>query len=144
MRYLLVLLFTFAAAGICNAEIVTVAVEMAEIQSRPSETATYTLIQAPRYYPLSVQDEQGDYYQVRDYQGSLGWVHKSLVSDAKGVVVEVDRANVRSGPGTNNSIAFHAYRGVAFKVLAERNDWLEIVHEGGAQGWIFKPLTWGQ
>lgn len=144
MHYLLVFLFTFAAATVCDAEIVTVAVNMAEVQSRPSETATYVVVQAPRYYPLSVQSEKGDYYQVRDYQGLLGWIHKSLVSNAKGVVVEVDRANVRSGPGTNSPITFHAYKGVTFKVLAERDEWLKIIHEGGAQGWIFKPLTWGR
>lgn len=144
MRYLLGFFLTFFILGVCQAEIVTVAVDMADIQSRPADVATYVVLQAPRYYPLSVQSEQNNYYQVRDYQGRIGWIHKSLVSDTKGVVVEVDRANVRKGPGIKNPIVFRAYKGVTFKVLGEKKDWLEVVHEGGGQGWISKPLTWGQ
>jgi len=134
----------FIFSGTCYAEMISITVETANIRSRPSTIGSYVLLRAPRYYPLSVKESSGDFLHVTDYEGNTGWVDKSLTSHEKGVVVDVNRANVRQGPGTNHSIVFRAYRGVSFKVLKEENGWLQVLHENGQQGWILKSLTWGQ
>lgn len=144
MRYLAGVIFPFLAWSICQAEIVTVTAHTSEILSNPSRTISQTILEAPRYYPLSIQGGKDDYYRVRDYQGRVGWIKKSQVSKAKGVVVEVARVNVRKGPGTHHSVVFKAYKGVTFKVLNEKDGWLEVMHESGKRGWVSKPLTWGR
>lgn len=144
MRYFLGIVLSFLIFSVCHAEIVTVTSHSAELLTDASKLGTFVVLDAPKYYPLSVQSERNDYYQVRDFLGRTGWVEKSLVSNAKGVVIEVHRANIRKGPGTNYPIVFRALRGVAFKVLQEKNGWLEVSHESGKTGWVSKPLTWGQ
>lgn len=144
MRFMLGFVLSLLISGICQAEIVTVAVHTANLRSSPSTESTYVVLEAPRYYPLSVQSERNSFYEVRDFQGIVGWIHQSLVSDTKGVVVEVKRANVRQGPGRAYPVVFHAYKGVTFKVRDEKEGWLQITHENGKSGWIYKPLTWGQ
>lgn len=126
------------------AEIVTVAVHTANLRSSPALTTSNVVLEAPRYYPLLIQKERGDFYEVSDYQGKTGWIQKDQVDRTKGVVVEVESADVRKGPGQGYPVIFRAYGGVSFKVLDESEGWLEIVHESGQKGWIFKPLTWGQ
>jgi Bacterial SH3 domain len=39
---------------------------------------------------------------------------------------------------------FKAFQGVTFKVLSEKDGWLEVMHENGDQGWVLKSMTWGQ
>jgi len=136
----ILLLLCGSAAG----EIVSVKVETANIRSSPSVIGSYVLIQAPRYYPLSVRGKKLDFIRVRDYQGVEGWVKNSLVSSEKGIVVDVKRANVRKGPGKHHPVVFRAYKGVAFKVLEERKEWLHVRHENGREGWINKSLIWGR
>ena len=126
------------------AEIVTVAVDTAELRTSPALTTSYVVLEAPRYYPLLIQKERGDFYEVSDYQGRTGWIQKNQVDRTRGVVVEAEKADVRKGPDLNYPVLFQAYSGVSFKVLGESDGWLEIVHESGEKGWIYKALTWGQ
>jgi len=144
MRYFLGIVLPFLIFSVCQAEIVTVTVNSAEVLTDASKLGTFVVLEAPKFYPLSVKGERDDYYQVRDYLGRKGWVEKSLVGDTKGVVIEVYRANIRKGPGTDHPIVFRALRGVAFKVLREKDGWLEVQHESGKTGWVSRPLTWGQ
>ncbi|WP_291315229.1 SH3 domain-containing protein [Desulfuromonas sp.] len=144
MKYVLGFILSFFLWGTCQAEIVSVISETAELRSKPSPTNSYVVMQVPRYYPLSVQASRGDYYEVRDFQDHRGWIHKSMVDHSRSVVVEVDRMNVRKGPGTNYPVTFHAYQGVVFRVMGEKGLWLEVEHEDGERGWVSSSLTWGQ
>jgi SH3-like domain-containing protein len=60
----------------------------------------------------------------------------------KCVIVKNDRCNVRSGPGTENDILFTVDKGVPFKVLDKKGDWLHVAHADGDQGWIHRTLVW--
>ncbi|HXV21358.1 MAG TPA: SH3 domain-containing protein [Desulfuromonadales bacterium] len=144
MRYLLTLLLIISCAGMAVAEIVMVAGYSAELRNTPSETQSYIVLELPTYYPLSVQGSHGNYYQVRDYQGITGWIHKDQVNHNMSVVVEVEQAPVRQAPGPDQPVVFLARQGVTFKVLDERGSWLQVVHESGQGGWVYKSLTWGR
>lgn len=144
MKYLIGMISVFFLWTSCHAEIVTVAAQTASLQSNPSPALSQVILEAPRYYPLSVQGERDNFYQVRDYQGKIGWIDKSLVDRTRGVVVEVEKVIVRKSPGADQPAAFVAQQGVTFKVLEEKNNWLHVSHESGESGWVYKPLTWGQ
>lgn len=138
------ILFIVMGAGNIHAEMVAVSQNRADIRSSPSEVVSTVVLQVPRYYPLATRESQHDFLQVTDYQGRSGWIQKSSVDKTRTVVVNIGgRANIRSGPGTGNPIVFKAYKGVCFKVLAEKGDWLQIQHEDGKKGWIYKELVWG-
>jgi SH3-like domain-containing protein len=144
MRFFLTMFLFFFIGGIANAEIVAVSVHTAELRSNPSSPHSYVILDAPRYYPLSVRGSENGYFRVKDFEGRDGWIKKSLVQNIPTVVVDVDQANLRSGPGTNFPVVFQVYRGVAFKVIGSKEGWLQVEHENGESGWIFKSLTWGQ
>lgn len=52
------------------------------------------------------------------------------------VVVNVDNANVRSGPGTNYSILVRMTRGARLPVIGFSNNWYRIRLFNGREGWI--------
>lgn len=138
------ILIILMAAGNIHAEMVAVSQNRADIRSSPSEVVSTVIMQVPRYYPLSTRESQHDFLKVTDYQGKSGWIEKSNVDKTRTVVINTaGRANIRSGPGKDNKIVFKAHEGVCFKVLAEKGGWLQIQHESGVKGWIYKGLVWG-
>ncbi len=145
MRFIAGLIFSFLLCGMSYAQIVTVTVPTANIRNTPSLEDSYVILEAPQNYPLSVQSQQDDFLEVRDFLGRRGWIQKSLVDEkADGVVVEVSSMNVRQGPGTDYPVVFRAEQGVAFKVVGQKDGWLHVEHASGKSGWVYKSLTWGQ
>jgi SH3-like domain-containing protein len=129
------------ATGPAAAERLSVSANTANIRSSP-DTASAVMWQVEKYQPLNIIQKQGDWYLFEDFEGDRGWIHKSLLSTEKTVVVKNDTCNVRSGPGTEHDIRFTVDRGVPFKVLAEKGDWLHVIHADGDEGWIHKALVW--
>lgn len=128
----------------CFAEMLSVTKPSADIVSVPTMEASYVILRVPRYYPLSFSGKtKNDFLHVEDFSGQSGWIHMSKVSDAATVVVTGNRVNIRRGPGINHPTIFKAKKGVAFAVIRQQGKWLEVIHETGRKGWIYKDLTWG-
>jgi SH3-like domain-containing protein len=144
MRICLLIGFLLIFNGISFAQTVSVKTESANLLSAPSENLSNPLLRVPEYYPLNVLETKGEFYRAQDYRKRVGWIEKARVNDTKTVVVKVRVANIRKGPGTGSPVLLQAKNGVTFKVLKEQGRWLEVRHESGRSGWIFKSLTWGQ
>ena len=131
-------------AGIGSAaasERMAVKSDVANIRARP-ETASDTLWKAEKYYPLLVVEKKGPWYRFKDFEGDGGWIYSDLVDNTPTVVVKVNRANLRSGPGTQYDLVFDADKGTPFKVLEKKDRWIKVQHADGDTGWIFSSLVW--
>lgn len=137
----LVVLLILAGANLVHAERLSVNANIANIRSGPN-TSDAVIWQVEKYHPLEVILKQGRWYLFKDFEGDRGWIHNSLLADVNTVVVKNDTCNVRSGPGTDNAIRFTVDKGVPFKVLKEKGNWLHVVHADGDQGWIHRSLVW--
>lgn len=85
------------------------------------------------------------WYAVRDADGDTFWVHKSLVTDSyRCAVVNVEKANVRKGPGKKYSTVEDgpAQKYYSYKVISRKKNWIKVRDEWGAVGWIRKDLLW--
>ncbi len=99
-------------------------------------------------FPLRVLKTRGNWYRVQDFEGSIGWVSKTIVNRKAHMVVKVHknrkkRINVRSGPGTNHRIVAKAYYGVVFRTIKQEKGWVQIRHDKGVTGWVKRSLLWG-
>jgi SH3-like domain-containing protein len=99
-------------------------------------------------FPLIILKESGDWYRVRDFEGTIGWVHKDVTGRTPHMIVKMHknsnkRINVRSGPGTKYRIVAKAYYGVVFKTLQQKNGWVNVRHADGVTGWVKRSLLWG-
>ncbi|MDH3328961.1 MAG: SH3 domain-containing protein [Desulfobulbaceae bacterium] len=99
-------------------------------------------------FPLIVLKRSGQWLRVRDFEGTIGWIHKNVAQRTPHMIVKVHknskkRINIRSGPGTKYRIVAKAYYGVVFKTLQQKNGWVNIQHEKGVNGWVKRSLLWG-
>ncbi len=99
-------------------------------------------------FPLQVIKKSGDWLRVRDFEGSEGWVNKSVISKDAHAVVKANKGsdrnvNIRKEPNTKSQVVATAIYGVVFRVLARKDGWVQIQHENGVKGWIRQDLLWG-
>jgi SH3-like domain-containing protein len=98
-----------------------------------------------KYMPFKKIGEKGNWYKVSDVDGDTHWIYKKLVtSKIECAVVKVDKANLRTGPGTNykQSPLGPADKYVTFKVIKRQGSWVKVMDELGETGWIFRKLVW--
>ena len=94
-------------------------------------------------YPLQVEQKQGDWFKVRDFEDTLGWVYAPLVTNSPHRVIKVKVANLRGGPGTNHNVVAKMEQYEVVRTLGSKNDWVQIQRSNGQKGWIAANLTWG-
>ncbi|MDM8544182.1 SH3 domain-containing protein [Desulfococcaceae bacterium HSG9] len=128
-------------AGVALAERMAVSVPKANVRLGPGEK--YDIIwNIEKYHPLEIVKKTKKWYRFRDFEGDEGWIFKNLLDKTDTVITFKKKCNVRSGPGTKFKIAFTVAKGIPFKVLQRKGDWIQISHADGDQGWIFKSLVW--
>lgn len=124
------------------AEMVRVKVKTANVRSGPGKKFN-KVGKVPENYPYRIISRKGRWLKVRDFEGFEDWIYGPLTDKQPAAAVKVKRANVRQGPGTNHPIVLTADKGVAFRILAKKGDWVKVRTDEGDQGWVSRNLLWG-
>jgi len=138
---IIILMLLIIFSGVAFAERLTVVAQIANIRSGPG-TDHDILWNVEKYYPFLVIERSGPWYRFRDFEGDEGWIHKSLVEKIPAVITLKEKCNIRSGPGANFKILFSIGKGIPFKVINRKGNWIHIQHADGDTGWIHKSLVW--
>jgi SH3-like domain-containing protein len=128
--------------GTASAERLSIAVDKANVRSGPGKKYE-VLWSVGKYFPVDVVKTSGDWRQIRDYEGDVGWIHHSLLEEIPAVIVKGSLVNIREGPGKDAKVLFQAESGVSFKVEEKKGQWLHVRHADGDTGWIHQSLVWG-
>ena len=93
--------------------------------------------------PVEVVGQFDVWRKVRDSGGTTGWVHSSMISDARTVVVTSKApAAIRPRDDRHARILALAQPGVVAKLEACSKNACEIAADG-TEGWIDKKNIWG-
>ena len=138
------LLLSHAAA---LAEMAAVAGEDINMRSGPG-TSNEVLWKMGAGYPLEIVKRSGDWIQVKDFEGSVGWVHKKTINNTPHLVVKANKGlnatiNVRSEPSAKAKVVAQAKYGVVFRKLEQKGDWVKVGHNQGVTGWVDANQLWG-
>lgn len=95
-----------------------------------------------RNMPLQVTAEFGHWRRVVDRDGFGGWIHYSLLSGARTVIVQEDMAALFARPDTDAMVRAHLEAGVIADLDECSVDWCRI-EAGGYRGWVPRSGLWG-
>ena len=95
-----------------------------------------------RDMPLEVTDEYGNWRRVRDRDGQGGWIHFSLLSGVRTVIVEEDMAALHMKPDASAPVTARAEAGVIAELGECAAGWCRI-NAGGYRGWVQSSALWG-
>ena len=92
--------------------------------------------------PLKVTAEYENWRRVEDQDGAGGWVHYSLLSGVRAVLVTTAMTEFRASPAPDAEVLFQAELNVVGKLLACTAEWARVVVDG-EKGWAKKADLWG-
>ena len=92
--------------------------------------------------PLKVTAEYEHWRRVEDVDGAGGWVHYSLLSGVRTVLVTQDMAPAYASPDPTAGLVFQSERGVVGKLVQCIPDWCRISVDG-TKGWMQQKALWG-
>ena len=112
------------------------------VRRGPSLQHRIDWIYTRRAMPLEVTAEYGHWRRVRDQEGAGGWIHYSLLSGTRTVLVQKDMLALRARPTPEARVLARAEAGVVARLGRCGPDWCQI-SAGGERGWVPKATLWG-
>lgn len=97
-----------------------------------------------QFLPVEIIAEYGTWRKVRDWQGTQGWVHQSMLSGRRTFVVTDRVRTIRRSPDTNSAGVARLEPGVIGRVLGCPTDstWCRVEVDG-RDGWLRRVELWG-
>ncbi|MCP5085463.1 MAG: aspartyl-trna synthetase [Rhodobacteraceae bacterium] len=92
--------------------------------------------------PLQITGEYGHWRRVQDSEGQGGWMHYSLLSGVRMVVVQDKQVSLRLKPSDAAQASAYVDRGVIARLGDCKPDWCEV-RVSGYKGWVQKASLWG-
>lgn len=92
--------------------------------------------------PLKITAEFENWRRVEDAEGAGGWIHYSLLSGTRSVLVTEDMAEFHAAPQTDAPVVAQAERGVVARLMECKAVWCRISADG-ERGWVAKTAIWG-
>ena len=94
--------------------------------------------------PVEVINELGTWRKVRDSRGTQGWIHQSMLSNRRSLLIMGQMRTIRSQPDSKSAAVARAEPGVVGEILAcpDGVGWCRVKIEG-FEGWLRRVEFWG-
>jgi SH3-like domain-containing protein len=112
------------------------------VRRGPSLTHRIDWVYKRRDMPLEITAEHGNWRRVRDRDGAGGWMHYSLLSGVRTVIVETDMLALNSRATGDGTVTARLEAGVIAR-LGECSEQQCELTAGGFRGWAPKSTFWG-
>ena len=112
------------------------------VRRGPSLTHRIDWILKLRNMPLKIVAEHEHWRKVVDFEGAGGWIHYSLLSGARTILVQEDSVDILNHPVPNTLINAKLERNVLAWLTACEIQWCKISADG-YKGWAPKTALWG-
>lgn len=121
---------------------VSMKADKGNVRRGPSMTHRVDWVFKHEDMPLEIIAEYGNWRRVRDIDGAGGWMHYSLLSGVRTVVVLKDYTPLRSNPAVGAEPNAYAEQGVVAYLGTCLPDWCKVT-AAGHKGWALKTEIWG-
>lgn len=112
------------------------------VRRGPSLTHRIDWVFKRRDMPLLITAEHGHWRRVEDRDGQGGWIHYSLISGVRTVIVEEQSLKVHSRPDAASPVNAAFEAGVIARLGKCGPEWCQV-KSGGFRGWVPKGNLWG-
>ncbi len=95
-----------------------------------------------RGLPVMITAEFDAWRKVRDWRGTVGWIHRSMLTGKRTVIATAREVVLRRKPSKDSPAVARAEAGVIARVLVCEADWCRV-QAGGVRGWVRREALWG-
>jgi SH3-like domain-containing protein len=112
------------------------------VRRGPSLTHRIDWVFQRRHMPLRIIAEHGHWRRVEDREGLGGWIHYSLLSGKRTVIIQQAELMLRTRPDAGASVTVELEAGVIARLGKCGPEWCKL-DSGGFRGWAPKARLWG-
>jgi SH3-like domain-containing protein len=115
---------------------------LANLRVGPGQRYPIDWVYKRRGLPLLVTAAFDQWRRVSDHEGTSGWVHHSLLSPRRTVLIMGDMQTIRLRPALDAPPILRAEAGVIAELLECEGQWCQVslVEE---TGWVHRGAIWG-
>lgn len=121
-----------------------VSLRSAEVNLRTGPGGTYPVdwVYRRRHMPMEVVAEFDNWRKIRDWQGTVGWVHQNLLDGRRYArIAGADRV-LLDRPAADSPPVALLRQGVVAELLVCEAEWCRL-EAGGYRGWLPREAFWG-
>lgn len=99
-----------------------------------------------QWLPVEIVAVFETWRRIRDHQGTEGWVHQSLLSGKRTILITGSLQNLHNKPDSQSQIVARIEPGVVATVLETQANWCKIEirnDQGRFRGWVSRKQIWG-
>ena len=95
-----------------------------------------------RNLPIQITAEFGTWRRIRDWQGTEGWVHQTMLSGKRTLIVTGGIQPLRRDPDGAANVVARAEERVIGRLLGCEGDWCQV-DIADIRGWMKRANFWG-
>lgn len=130
------------ASGLPLPRFVSVNTERANMRTGPGERYPVEWVLVRKGMPVEVLAEYQHWRKVRNADGTVGWIHKSLLSGNRFVLITGAVRSLRKRPIADSPVVVRAGPGVVARLVSCRRQWCDLMI-GRQRGWLARAEFWG-
>ena len=121
-----------------------VSLKSAEVNLRTGPGTRYPIdwVYQRRALPVEIIAEFDIWRRVRDSEGTVGWIHRALLSGRRSALVTPPERVFRRAPDTGAPAIFRAASGVLVHIISCDGEWCHVAH-GDTKAWTKQSGLWG-
>jgi len=121
---------------------VSLRAEEVNLRAGPGSRYPVEWVYQRRQMPVEIVAEFENWRKIRDWQGTEGWVHQSMVTGRRSFIVTSREAAMRSRPEPAAPLAAKLEATVIGSLIECNPQWCRG-DAGGVRGWIARAEIWG-
>jgi len=129
-------------SGLPLPRMASLAGESINVRSGPGKTYPIRWVYTRLGLPVKIVEEFDNWRKIVDHEGDEGWIHGSLLSKRRTVVVTAELLELRRSPDPAARVLLKAERGVIGRLLDCDARWC-FLDIAGRRGWAERTAIWG-
>jgi SH3-like domain-containing protein len=130
------------STGLPVPRFVSLATDRVNVRFGPGKQYPINWVFARKDLPVEIIAEFDTWRKIRDADGDEGWIHASLLSSRRTIMVTGKVRDLRRTPSPNSRVVLRAEPGVIGRLFDCEENWCRIEIEG-RRGWLQRDEFWG-
>ncbi len=130
------------STGLPLPRFVSLAADRVNVRYGPGKQYPIDWVYARKGLPVEIIEEFDTWRKIRDYENQEGWVHSSLLSSRRTIMVTGEVRELRRTPDQSGRVVLRAEPSVVGRLFDCEENWCRIEIEG-RRGWLQRSEFWG-
>jgi SH3-like domain-containing protein len=130
------------STGLPVPRFVSLGADQVNLRYGPGREYPVSWVLARKGLPVEIIAEFDAWRKVRLHDDDEGWIHASLLSSRRTIVIMEELAGLRRTPADDARVVLRAEPGVIGELLECQEDWCHV-EIAGRRGWLRPQAFWG-